>query len=142
MFIKKSQGIVLPALCLAALTAYGAPNAQPKQPDCKADPQSKYCQTIKAEPAVPQEPKVAEPVKEKDVFEPKADYNDTRDLQEALVRHCAGLDKSFIDGKAGPYTKNLLIRFQKSYNLIPDGVIGAETIKALNGPVNGKCQAM
>ena len=60
-------------------------------------------------------------------------------VQYLLAKHCA-LRPSFIDGAWGQQSQRALKRFQTTYGLNPDGIIGSKTIKALNGPVNGRCR--
>lgn len=62
------------------------------------------------------------------------------DLQQALIRHCTGLPKNFVDGVMGIQTGEALRVFQRAYGLPVDGVYGPETQAALNRPVNGLCQ--
>lgn len=68
----------------------------------------------------------------------KTDYSTTR-LQMALVRHCEGLNQTFVDGLKGPKTVEVLKIFQQAYGLDADGVVGKNTNRALQGPVNGRC---
>lgn len=60
-------------------------------------------------------------------------------LQKDLIRHCADLTADFADGLYGPVTETALRRFQTSYGLTPDGVLGSQTVAALAGPVTGAC---
>ena len=43
-----------------------------------------------------------------------------------------------IDGMFGQITQNAVIRFQKDYNLTPDGIVGTNTWNALQSQVVGK----
>jgi hypothetical protein len=47
-----------------------------------------------------------------------------------------GFDPGAIDGVAGISTKNAILRAQKELGLTPDGVIGRQTITALEGKNN------
>ena len=42
------------------------------------------------------------------------------------------------DGKFGNGTKNVVISFQKTYGLTPDGIVGNNTLNAINTTVNRK----
>ncbi|TCS42997.1 peptidoglycan-binding domain-containing protein [Reinekea marinisedimentorum] len=144
MSIGKTAGQLLPALCLVAFTASCAQNPQPEQvaqPDCSIEIESEYCKAMKTDAAEPMIDK-AEELAEEASYELKKNYTNVKDLQQALTRHCSGLDKSFIDGQPGPHTQNMLIRFQQAYGLTADGIVGAETTEALNGLVSGKCEAI
>lgn len=152
MYISKGLNKAIPSIGLAALLAVScAPNVQPEQAECSPGKESSACHPAETEPApaaaiespepaITEETVVAEPVPEIEP-EPVKDYANARDLQEALTRHCEGLSDAFIDGKAGPNTIKMLIKFQKAYDLVPDGIIGVQTTKALNSDVNGKCSA-
>ena len=55
-------------------------------------------------------------------------------LQQALKDH--GFDPGHIDGKFGPGTESAVIAFQKSEDLSADGVVGPNTLKALEGELD------
>lgn len=61
-------------------------------------------------------------------------------LQIQLRRHCSGLSVDFTDGKMGPETKRTLTAFQAAYGLQPDGILGANTNRALSRAPNGQCR--
>lgn len=52
------------------------------------------------------------------------------ELQQALT--AAGYDPGSADGTFGPDTKAAVVAFQQDNDLVPDGVVGAETAAALN----------
>lgn len=144
MSIGKTAGRLLPALCLVAFTASCAHNPGQEQiaePDCSIEIESEYCKAMNTDAAEPMMDK-AEEVVEESSYELKKNYTKVEDLQQALVRHCSGLDESFIDGQPGPNTQNMLMRFQQAYGLTADGIVGAQTTDALNGLVSGKCEAI
>ncbi|RYG92616.1 peptidoglycan-binding protein [Loktanella sp. IMCC34160] len=60
-------------------------------------------------------------------------------IQIQLQRHCSGLPRNFADGKWGPLTQQTLVRFQRAYGLVPDGVYGPATAAALSTSPNGRC---
>ena len=60
-------------------------------------------------------------------------------IQIQLQRHCSGLPSNFADGQWGPLTQQTLIRFQRAYGLVPDGVFGPATATALATSPNGRC---
>lgn len=60
-------------------------------------------------------------------------------LQRNLKRHCSGLDFGFIDGTYGKITADVIRVFQISYGLEPDGIIGPNTMGALQGEVRNSC---
>lgn len=60
-------------------------------------------------------------------------------VQIQLKRHCSGLPANFADGAYGPFTKQVLIRFQRAYGLTPDGIYGPATANALARSPNGQC---
>lgn len=53
---------------------------------------------------------------------------DTREVQAALVKLGYALR---IDGKAGPQTRTVVQAFQRGRGLAADGIVGSQTIKAL-----------
>lgn len=65
----------------------------------------------------------------------------TYDIQVMLLRHCPQLPQKFADGLPGKKTVSALKEFQLAYGLTVDGIYGPATIDALQGPVNGLCQA-
>ena len=60
-------------------------------------------------------------------------------VQIQLQRHCRGLPEDFADGVWGPFTQQTLVRFQRAYGLVPDGVYGPATARALASSPNGRC---
>ena len=62
-----------------------------------------------------------------------------RALQTALAQHCQGLPSKFIDGQFGPTTTKVLKAFQAAYGLVPDGIYGPKTQRALDRPASGAC---
>lgn len=58
---------------------------------------------------------------------------EVEDLQRALARH--GFSPGDIDGSFGPATRAAVVRFQRAKGLEADGVVGANTWRALGGAV-------
>ncbi|WP_055073988.1 peptidoglycan-binding protein [Pseudanabaena sp. 'Roaring Creek'] len=63
----------------------------------------------------------------------EAPSSDVKYIQSLLSKN--GFDPGAIDGVAGSTTKNAILRAQKAYGLTPDGIVGSQTIAALE---NGK----
>lgn len=63
---------------------------------------------------------------------------DTVAVQAALSR--LGFAPGSVDGEWGPKTKAAVIAFQKAAELKPDGVVGPQTIKALQAAVAEKAE--
>ncbi len=61
----------------------------------------------------------------KKVSSEKEEQLSIRQIQRALKK--AGFYKGEIDGKAGPKTKEAIMKFQKAYGLKTDGVVGKRT---------------
>ena len=61
------------------------------------------------------------------------------DVQRKLYYHCPYVGRGFVDGKWGPNSERVLRRFQAMYGLVPDGVIGSQTLAALNGKSINRC---
>lgn len=59
---------------------------------------------------------------------------EVRDIQLKLVAK-GFLNKDQVDGIFGKVTKAAVIKFQKSVNLFPDGIVGPDTHAALNGDI-------
>ena len=57
--------------------------------------------------------------------------SDIKYVQALLAKN--GFDPGVIDGVAGASTKNAILRAQKAFGLTPDGVVGSQTIAALEG---------
>lgn len=63
---------------------------------------------------------------------------DTTAVQAALSR--LGFAPGPVDGERGPKTKAAVIAFQKAAELKPDGIVGPQTIKALQAAVAEKAE--
>ena len=61
------------------------------------------------------------------------------EIQTQLQQHCRGLPANFADGVWGSYTQSTLVRFQRAYGLVPDGIYGPASAQALAGRPNGRC---
>ncbi|WP_404932335.1 peptidoglycan-binding domain-containing protein [Loktanella sp. D2R18] len=61
------------------------------------------------------------------------------EIQTQLRQHCKGLPANFADGVWGNQTQNTLVRFQRAYGLVPDGIYGPASAQALAGSPNGRC---
>ena len=61
------------------------------------------------------------------------------EVQYLLARHCGSIRSDFVDGVWGQQSKSTLRRFQSSYGLQADGIIGPQTLAALRGYVSGRC---
>jgi peptidoglycan hydrolase-like protein with peptidoglycan-binding domain len=59
--------------------------------------------------------------------------SDVKYVQSLLAKN--GFDPGAIDGVSGASTKNAILRAQKAFGLTPDGIVGSQTISALE---NGK----
>lgn len=59
--------------------------------------------------------------------------SDVKYVQLLLAKN--GFDPGAIDGVSGASTKNAILRAQKAFGLTPDGIVGSQTISALE---NGK----
>lgn len=63
--------------------------------------------------------------------------DDVRELQDRLATF--GFDAGRVDGIFGPQTAAAVREFQRNYGLPPDGIVGADTLRALAGlpPIAG-----
>ena len=61
------------------------------------------------------------------------------EVQYLLASHCGSIRSDFVDGVWGQRSKSTLRRFQSSYVLQADGIIGPQTLAALSGYVSGRC---
>lgn len=59
--------------------------------------------------------------------------------QMQLLHHCPSFPKELVTGEESGQSDKALKQFQKAYGLIPDGLHGPDTAKALGGPVNQRC---
>ena len=60
---------------------------------------------------------------------------EVKQVQEKLISKGYGVGKSGADGLFGKNTKEAVIKFQKAHRLVPDGIVGPATKKALGiGP--------
>lgn len=57
--------------------------------------------------------------------------SDVKYVQSLLAKN--GFDPGAIDGVSGASTKNAILRAQKAFGLTPDGIVGSQTIAALEG---------
>lgn len=57
--------------------------------------------------------------------------DDVRDLQDRLAT--MGIDPGRTDGIFGPHTESAVREFQRNYGLPPDGIVAAQTVRALTG---------
>jgi peptidoglycan hydrolase-like protein with peptidoglycan-binding domain len=57
--------------------------------------------------------------------------SDVKYVQSLLAKN--GFDPGAIDGISGSSTKNAILRAQKAFGLTPDGIVGSQTIAALEG---------
>lgn len=64
---------------------------------------------------------------------------DIGEIQSRLVYHCSSIRHNFVDGRWGPNTERAIKKFQRSYGLSADGIVGQNTMRALRGARNGKC---
>lgn len=62
--------------------------------------------------------------------------NEVKELQAALNGAANSLEKLDVDGIFGAKTFNAVVHFQLESGLRADGVVGAETWKALKRPTN------
>jgi len=65
------------------------------------------------------------------VLAAEAPSSDVKYVQSLLAKN--GFDPGAIDGVSGASTKNAILRAQKAFGLTPDGVVGSQTIAALEG---------
>lgn len=63
------------------------------------------------------------------VLAAEAPSSDVKYVQSLLAKN--GFDPGAIDGVSGASTKNAILRAQKAFGLTPDGVVGSQTIAAL-----------
>lgn len=68
------------------------------------------------------------PAKGEDAITSNRNYR-VIDLQKALKN--AGMDVGAIDGKMGPKTKKAIRDFQRTHNLVVDGIVGVKTWERL-----------
>lgn len=59
----------------------------------------------------------------------QAQFNLVKAVQRALTE--AGFDPGPVDGLRGPKTDEALVAFQNENGLVPDGVLGPKTLRAL-----------
>jgi len=63
------------------------------------------------------------------VLAAEAPSSDVKYVQSLLAKN--GFDPGAIDGVSGASTKNAILRAQKAFGLTPDGIVGSQTIAAL-----------
>ncbi|OYQ67543.1 hypothetical protein B9G53_00910 [Pseudanabaena sp. SR411] len=63
------------------------------------------------------------------VLAAEAPSSDVKYVQSLLAKN--GFDPGAIDGVSGASTKNAILRAQKAFGLNPDGIVGSQTIAAL-----------
>ena len=63
------------------------------------------------------------------VLAAEAPSSDVKYVQSLLAKN--GFDPGAIDGISGASTKNAILRAQKAFGLTPDGIVGSQTIAAL-----------
>lgn len=110
--------------------------------DCSRSAPVRLTAPTRAQPSNPvhqYEPSRIEPSRTASPPAPATSGFQAERVQAQLVRHCSGLEPSFIDGQFGPNSKRILRAFQQASGLTADGRWGPKTAAALAGSPTGTC---